>query len=183
MANISQIPENINKYAIEWARKICTEPIENAKGLDFWQGKITEESDIFSGQKSTVNYDFKFDPKDIFVHNHPQGTPLSIDDINAAVRSKIKKIFASTKDGYTALDLTPIEESPEISRNTMEFWTMDAVENQNNFFTEFQKKVINENISREDGTKIVTEYLLGKINDFCKWTGAIFENIKWSDLK
>lgn len=188
MIGISRISKNVNDYAIEWGRKICLEPIENAKGMNTNYGdifnEIVQESNLIQGTRSSIDPSyFKYQPHDIFVHNHPEGTPLNINDLDAAVRMNMKKIFAFTKDGFTSIDLTAAENSPRVSRNTMGLWTMEAINYQNCFVQDLQKRAWDENITREDGQQIISKFLLEKINDFCKWSGAIFENLKWSDLK
>lgn len=188
MPGISKIPENVNKYAIEWAKRICQEPVENAKGMDFsnWNtlyDRVVNESQLIQGFKHFVKYDFRYKPHDIFVHNHPGGTPLSIDDIDTAIFTNIKKIFASTKEGYTAVDLSAIKDSSEKTRKSLELWTINALSDQNVFVENLNRGLIRETISKNSKTKMISEYLTEKLNDFCKWSGAIFENVKWTDLK
>lgn len=194
MTGISKIPQNINQYAIQWAKKICNEPIEKGKGMDFvcndtFCHEVLQESDLIEGTQHHVNYDFRYDPHDIFVHNHPLGTPLSIDDINAAAQAKVKKIFASTKEGYTSLDLTTIEESPEVSRNTMGLWAMDANQEADILVSQLNQEMATKKDPLEqffavlNSQKRLNDFLTEKLSQFANFTGAIFENVKWDDLK
>lgn len=188
MLRISRIPENVNKYAIGWAKRICQEPVENIKGMDFtnWNtsyDRIVNESQLIQGFSSHVNYDFRYNPHDVLVHNHPGGTPLSFYDISTAVFAGIKKIFASTKEGYTAVDLSVIQDSSEKTRKSLELWTLDAISDQNMFVKELDKGFIHEIVCKNSKTKMISEYLTEKLNVFCKLSGAIFENVKWTDLK
>lgn len=184
MIRISKIPENINRYAIECARKICNEPVENGKGIDFNLDKIFSESDLFKGEKDHLFYDFGDNPKDIFVHNHPRNVPLSFNDINTAVEKGIKKIFASTKDSFTSMDFTTINES--ISKNDIGLWIIDADKKSLNVVKESNSKINGSNFDL--GITLFNilkfrEYLNGKLQEFAKFSGAIFENVKWSDFK
>lgn len=188
MTSVSKIPENINKYAIQWARNICTEPIENGKGIDFFSKKIIKESELYKGTiDSLYNYDFRYEPKDIFIHNHPHGTPLSINDISAAAYCRIKKIFASTQNGYTAVDLTTIDKS--ITSKDIEIWATNSIGKCTNFIKELDCLV---DLAKNSEDKIsiastnnmkICNYLRNKLQEFAKFTGAIFEDIKWQDTE
>lgn len=195
MPGISKIPENINKYALEWARKICKEPVENGIGFDFIGGntffdRVLQESPVYKGtEHHLVNFDFRGEPHDIFVHNHPLGSPLSMEDVFIAVNKKVKKIFASTQCGFTSLDFTPITESAEMSRNTMEIWADQAVRDSHKYKEELDNVTsIEKNpkekiwVSIENNIKL-QEYLNEKLKEFAKFSGAIFENLWWSELK
>lgn len=195
MPGISKVPEKINKYALEWARKISKEPIDNGIGFDFIGGdtffdRVLQESPVYKGTEHNLNnFDFRREPHDIFVHNHPLGGPLSMEDVFVAANKKVKKIFASTQSGFTSLDFTPIVESPEISRNTMEQWAYQASRDSHKYKEELDDIVLMEKnpkkriwVSIENNIKL-QEYLNEKLKEFAKFSGAIFENLWWAELK
>lgn len=128
MPSVSKIPQNANKYAIKRVFEINNEPLENAQGMYFYNGKVTRESELVCGTESTViNFDFKNNPKELVVHNHPNGIKLKLDDIYCAIYHKIKKIYVSTHSGFTALDLTTIKKT--ITKKEMLEWIAKKIKN------------------------------------------------------
>lgn len=188
MPGISRIPENINQYAIQWAKKICHEPIENGKGLDFHRGRIIQESRVCIGSSNSLNnYDFRYEPKDIFVHNHPYGSPLSLYDVSTAAFLKMKKIFASAKHGYTAMDFTTAYD--HITSEDMDNWAIKANKECMDFIRDLDRTV---DLEQDSGKRImvaelnnikIADYLRTKLQQFAEYSGATFENVKWTDFK
>lgn len=183
----SKIPSNVNSYALQWGRRICAKPVENIVGMDYIcrgvyddvvHNKVISESPLFVGSVDTARYDFKRYPHDIIVHNHPKMTPLSLDDVDAAVYYQIDEIVASTKAGYTSLDTTTIKDFRE-ARPEILLMTQRAIHEQNNFVDSFYSHKLKESTVQNYDLKIITEFLLDKISDFCNVTGAIFKRGKW----
>lgn len=195
MPGISKIPDNINKYAIEWARRICKEPIENGIGFDFmcrdtFLDRVLQESPVYKGTEHKLgNFDFEREPHDIFIHNHPVDLPLSLDDVFVAVEKKIKKIFASTNFGFTSLDFTPIIECKEVSRNTMEQWAYHKSREANKYVDELNHISEMEQNPKEKPWVIMGnhikcyDYLTSMLEEFANFSGAIFEKVDWWELK
>lgn len=168
MPKVSKIPKEINKYAIKCGRKICNEPIEWAKGIDFRFGKITKESEFIDGIEDTVWYDFSKNPKDIFIHNHPSGGSLSLEDILKAVNNNIRKIFAFSSLGFTSIDLNTIKQS--VSKEKIIYWILNAKQRFN-----VNRVLLSDNIPNLK--KIIYE----EQKDFARFSGATFSDVKWSD--
>lgn len=171
MPSLSKIPQSVNKYAIECAYKIRNKKVEFAKGIDFNIDKITAESKFIKGKKTAVKYNFATKPKDVFIHNHPSAIvgadELSFNDIGAAIKSDVKKIFASTPEGYTSLDLTTVKKN--IPKERMLQWILGI-------------KVaweIKQLLPRSVEEKKIMHY--NNIKKFAKFSGATFSDVKWSD--
>lgn len=186
MPSVSKIPKNINQYAIKYARKICQAPIEYGMGIDFNIDKITRVSDVVEGTVGNVKYDFEYSPKDIFIHNHPANGNLSLQDIYTAVFNGTKKIFASTKIGFTAMDLTKTKKlrskaeilnwlevaiiERDITQKTLEIeHNMLPIQDKNNRVKEYNEKFLT--------------FQYEQLKKFAKFSGATFSNVKWSDYK
>lgn len=178
---VSKIPENINKYAIEWAHKISDKPIECAKGIDFGAGKVLAESGIVRGSENQVDYNFSRLPKDIYIHNHPANTPLNPLDIDVAIRRNVKKIIASTSDGFCSIDFTTINK--HISKSEMEHWNDNATKETLKTFEELNEKAKKPNANILELTMTLTKCIKQKLEEFAKFSGAIFEDVKWQDLE
>jgi len=184
--NISQIPESINRYAVDWAYKIRDRSVECAKGFDIKDGKVFDESDLMIGLQNSINYDFKYDPKDIIVHDHPGiiSAPLSFQDIYVSVNNGVKKIFASTPEGYTSMDFTTRENI--VSKKSIVEWLKNAITEQKCLQSELRSEYRDFNASSLQSEKmglILREFLIRKMDDFSRLTGSTFEKIKWNDLK
>lgn len=182
MPSVSKIPQNINKYAIKCAKKICNEKLEIAKGIDInFDKTIRSESDYISGRVDGNDYEIRFNPKDVFVHNHPGGTELSYDDISTAIKNDVKKIFASTGQGYTSIDFTTVKKS--VSKNDMYTWLFYAQSAAKKFIDELAPKPNDDMMTMFKKCLQRNEYFNNKLKEFAKLTGATFSDVKWSDYK
>jgi len=171
LPSLSKIPQDINKYAIKCARKICNEKIEFAKGIDFKLDKITNQTDFRMGAEKEIPkevYNLELDPKDVFIHNHPpvpnSCRELSLQDVTLTVYRDIKKIFASTPEGYTSIDMTTVKKS--LSKQEMLNW----------IFAQAEVLTIEKHI----GENYILEHYK-TIRAFAKFTGATFSEVKWND--
>ena len=189
MPSVSKIPKNVNKYVTKCAFKIKNEALEHGKGVSFFNGKISGESKIFIGTEYGVSFDNVNNPNDIFIHNHPSGAVLSNSDLFAAVSTDVKKVFASTPSGFTAMDLTTVKKS--ISKKEM----LDCIRNEKEELGKFAKTLLEpyikqfitiEKIPKEIYDNLNNKFgiiLNDKIKEFAKMTGATFSDVKWSDYK
>lgn len=177
MPTVSQIPEFINRYALQCAREICEKPIEYGKGINFTGDKIVQESELFtSGKVSRLDdYEFSNKPKDIFVHNHPQGGLLNFQDILTAWDKKVKKIFASTKDGVSSMDFTTVDGS--IEKGYIRSWIISAHGDSLKLLYVLLK------CKTETKSECLRNFLGRKLERFAQISGATFENAKWADYK
>lgn len=185
MPTVSQIPEFVNRYAVECAYKICDAPIEYAKGIAYKNDRIVKESKFIPGTNKGVTYDSINGPKDIFVHNHPNqplepDSPLNFTDIRMAICAGTKKIFASTNEGFTAVDFTTANQSPK----SIYRWAYDA----DNETDELMKELDSKSLKSDFDFEIISnnlaqfhDFLITKLNAFANFSGAIFENVKWKD--
>lgn len=171
MPSVSKIPQNINKYAIKCAYAIRNKKVEFAKGIDFKLDKITHQTDFRMGEAQEIPkevYDLELDPKDIFIHNHPQipntCRELSLQDIALTVHRDVKKILASTSEGYTSMDMTTVKKS--LSKQEMLNWILARAE------------VLT--IAKHMGNNYIPKHYK-TIRAFAKFTGATFSEVKWSD--
>lgn len=185
MPTVSQIPEFVNRYAIDCAYKICDAPKEYAKGIAYKDNKIVRESKFISGTSKGVTYDYISGPKDIFVHNHPNqplepDSPLNFTDIRMAICAGTKKIFASTNNGFTAIDLTTAEQSPK----SLYSWAYDADVETDELIKELDAKSLKSDFDFEivsNNLAQLNTFLRTKLTAFANFSGAIFENVKWKD--
>lgn len=175
MPTISQIPEFVNRYAIDCAYQIRAASIEYGKGLDYSGNKIVRESELVQGKLSSLYYDFNNGPKDIFVHNHPKGASLNFTDIALAMQKKVKKIYASTKEGFTAMDFTTMDKSIDIGY--LNLWAIAAKGDSQKYLDKSMKEI------REANSIFVPfkDFLSRKLEQFVKISGATFEKVKWED--
>lgn len=188
MPSISKIPQHINQYATRLALEINNEPVENAMTIGDYNKYIRLSDPIKGAIGWTVVDVFDKSRKDIIVHNHPNGVVLSMQDVITAIAYDIKKIFASTNAGFTALDLTTTKKS--ISKNELLARSVKANEEMEIFANKlFVQQSIKPDINFYDiDQKIIKKmddaldkegYL--KLKEFAKWSGAIFSDVKWSD--
>lgn len=186
MPSVSKIPKNVNQYAIKYARKICQAPIEYGMGIDFNVDKITRISDVVEGTAKYVKYDHKYSPKDIFIHNHPAGSSISLEDIYISMHNGTKKIFASTKIGFTAIDLTKLKKS--LSKDEMLNWLKIAIIERNIKKTRLEQEynripIQNRNNNFKEYNDMFSTFHDELLKKFAKYSGATFSKVKWSDYK
>lgn len=187
MPKVSKISDFVNKYATEWAYEISYKPIEYGKGINYRGDKIIRESELMPGRINGIDYPLAC-PKDIFVHNHvgsgPFYSPLNFKDIDMALKIGVKKIFASTIEDFSAMDFTTVPKS--LSKNSLRIWVDSANKETDDLMKKLNFDKMNE---LEDIFEIMrnnpklNSYLIEKLKDFAKFSGAIFENIKWIDYK
>lgn len=182
MPGISKIPENINKYAINWARKICREPIEFTKSVNYSNGKVLNDNfNLIKGNSTQCLINVKSNHPDILIHNHPNNTMLDFQDICTAIKAHAKKILASGVNGFTAMDFTTASKSDL----EMLSWAHKANQETQKFVKEMIKKVKATKTGFSayvEGYINTQEYLSKKLKEFADFSKATFENVEWTDL-
>jgi len=176
MSKLSGIPQAANKYATKCAYVIRNKEFEVAKGINFRYSKVSAESEFIEGLSSGIPYNPATHPSNLFVHNHPLGSDLSIMDIFLAIHTGIKKIFASTKQGFTAMDLTTAKKN--ISKKDMRDWILEAHER----FRETTKTKWYETLTQEELER-QQSIIHQTLKEFAKFSGATMSDVKWSDYR
>jgi len=173
MPSISKIPLDIHRYATKCAFDIRNKKVEYAQGINFIDNQVVKKSRQKKGKLTTVKYNFKTKPKNVFWHNHVKSPDnfreLSHNDILVAIREDIKKIIASTEDGYTSIDFTTVKK--DVTKQQMIEWMFckRAIFNVEKLFA----------VAKENLEKI--HY--NNLKDFAKFSGATFSDVKWSDYE
>lgn len=195
MPSVSKIHINIHRYATKCAFELRNKEIEFIKGIDFVGNKVAKESQLFEGTSERVFYNCKKNPKDLLVHNHPgvceTEEELSIADLYTSVTGGVKKIYASNKNGFFAMDFTTAKKS--ITKKMMKKWLKNAM---NEYDKELNKISVNrgffDRLFKKDYKIELTFEALEKIReldnlpakqirDFAKFSGATLSEVKWSD--
>lgn len=169
MPKVSKVLQEANKYAHACCYKIRNQSIEYGKGIDFNASEITKKSKFIQGNTNSVDYNWKTDAKDIFIHNHPLGSRICHEDLLTAVSQGVKKIFASTSSGYTSFDFTTVKKS--ISNDTMLQWLSH------------QERIFCIQCYLSDNLSEIINKLRTSLKDFAKFSGATFSEVKWSDYE
>ena len=182
MPRVSLILPSVNNRAMFWARKFSELEVEHGKGFDFIGDRITRESDIVVGGDSKLYYNFTTLPKDIFVHNHPGPmSPLSFEDVNVAVNSRVQKMIVTHKHGFTSMDFTTADEL--ILRAYLPNWFKDVCERNENLLrqltSENRKSKINPITLLVENYYKLYDSSVRDLTEFANYTGALFENVNW----
>ena len=196
MPSISDIPQDINKYAVQQLFRIRNKFVENLALIDFEpiNKSITRDSDFIAFERDEIKDAHLYNPKDLALHNHPSGyyTP-SIEDIKAAVTLGLKKLYVSSHFGFSSVDFTTAKKS--MSTNDMlELITKKEYELETQWnkcmLKNSLKRVLNRILFKPVPDRLTWEIensnanqsmLKTKLIEFSKATGVILSDIKWSD--
>jgi hypothetical protein len=169
MASISKIPSNVNRYAIKCCYEIRNKPFEYLKGLNFANGNVTTKSKYIKGTTCNVTYNFSKNPKAIILHNHPfslgSSEVISLMDLYSIIFFDTKKIFASSPEGFTSMDLTTVKKT----KTEMLIWLYNKIIN----WQDIKKNIYS--------TRKKKKIYYNQIKEFADFSGAIFSDVKWSD--
>jgi hypothetical protein len=179
--NLSSITKTANKKALGACFRLRNEFLENFI-LVKNSGEISER---FTGGKSSICIVGKI-CSDCFVHNHPSsiidgqkivGGYVNIDDFFASIQNGIKKVFASTEDGFTSMDFSRSTVSKEKA--------LKILAEHKKKFTENYSKIIlsyNEGSLNIKEVKNLYDKLIDNMNiKLAKETGWIYSKVNWVD--
>ncbi len=173
----SKIPKHANQYALNLAFEIRNKPVEFAKGFNYSSDKITLQSDFIKGKLTSVHYDYNNLPSNIFIHNHPNGTLIGIQDLILAAKNGVKKVIASHKKGYSCFDLTTIKQNKSSGD------IIDYLINIDNELKQVKEILIEKVANPQNREQMFFKYKLDKLISFAKETGATFSQVQWSDFR